>query len=56
MIDELAKHDIESNIYSASIGQPVCTAIQVALVDLLRTFGIFPSIVIGHSSGEIAAA
>ncbi|KAL2863130.1 uncharacterized protein BJX67DRAFT_384987 [Aspergillus lucknowensis] len=36
--------------------QPLCTAIQIALVDLLDTFGLSPSAVVGHSSGEIAAA
>ncbi|KAL3461786.1 hypothetical protein BJX64DRAFT_288967 [Aspergillus heterothallicus] len=36
--------------------QPLCTAIQVALVDLLETFGLSPNAVVGHSSGEIAAA
>ena len=36
--------------------QPLCTALQIALVELLGTFNIFPDVVIGHSSGEIAAA
>ncbi|KAF2177891.1 hypothetical protein K469DRAFT_601543 [Zopfia rhizophila CBS 207.26] len=36
--------------------QPICTAIQVALVDLLTTWSITPAVIVGHSSGEIAAA
>lgn len=46
------KMDINNPIQS----QTACTVLQVALVDLLQTWNIFPSIVIGHSSGEIAAA
>lgn len=40
----------------AEISQPCCTALQVALVDLLKTYNINPEAVLGHSSGEIAAA
>ncbi|KAF7931189.1 uncharacterized protein EAE97_009398 [Botrytis byssoidea] len=36
--------------------QTLCTVLQIALVDLLNNFDIRPSAVIGHSSGEIAAA
>ncbi|KAI1439039.1 reducing type I polyketide synthase 10 [Xylaria sp. CBS 124048] len=36
--------------------QPCCTAIQVALIQLLATWGIIPAVTVGHSSGEIAAA
>lgn len=36
--------------------QPLCTVLQVALVEVLRLFGVSPSAVVGHSSGEIAAA
>ena len=36
--------------------QPLITCLQLALVDLLKSFGIVPSVVMGHSSGEIAAA
>lgn len=35
---------------------PVCCALQIALVVLLRSWNIFPSAVLGHSSGESAAA
>jgi acyl transferase domain-containing protein len=45
-----------SRISVAELSQPCCTAVQVALVDVLREWGIRPSSVVGHSSGEIAAA
>jgi acyl transferase domain-containing protein len=45
-----------SFINQAEISQPCCTALQVALVDLLYTYNIKPEVVLGHSSGEIAAA
>lgn len=39
-----------------SLSQTVCTALQIALVDLLKSWSIHPDSVTGHSSGEIAAA
>ncbi|KAF4945210.1 hypothetical protein FGADI_12109, partial [Fusarium gaditjirri] len=45
-----------SQIHDVSLAQPLCTAIQIALVDLLRSWGLSPSAVVGHSSGEIAAS
>lgn len=46
-----------SQINHVTRSQPVCTAVQIALVDLLHSWGIEPSAgVVGHSSGEIAAA
>ena len=41
---------------SPEIAQPVCTALQIALVDLLADWNVIPVAVTGHSSGEIAAA
>ncbi|KAE9375002.1 putative lovastatin nonaketide synthase [Stipitochalara longipes BDJ] len=51
----------EADDYLLSLGsnwsvQPLCTVLQVALVDILEYWGIAPKAVVGHSSGEIAAA
>lgn len=54
--DELCKDEEESQLESPELSQPICTVLQVALVNLTHTLGIHPSAVIGHSSGEIAAA
>jgi len=43
-------------INEPEVSQTLCTALQLALVDLLRSFSVVPSAVVGHSSGEIAAA
>ena len=54
--DELHQEASNSKVDEAFISQPLCTVFQIALVDLLRSWGVQPSIVVGHSSGEIAAA
>ncbi|KAL2164963.1 hypothetical protein VTH06DRAFT_259 [Thermothelomyces fergusii] len=56
LIDELLKDQKSSRINEAELSQPICTALQIALVDLYASWGIFPRRVVGHSSGEIAAA
>ncbi|CAN8104989.1 unnamed protein product [Discula destructiva] len=53
---ELAKGKSTSKVAAALYGQTLCTVLQVALVDLLRTWDVVASSVVGHSSGEIAAA
>ncbi|POS74652.1 hypothetical protein DHEL01_v206959 [Diaporthe helianthi] len=45
-----------SQIGHVTRSQPVCTALQIALVDMLESWGVAPAAVVGHSSGEIAAA
>ena len=54
--DELHREAASSQVDEAFISQPLCTAFQIALVNLLQSWSIQPSIVLGHSSGEIAAA
>ena len=56
LIDELSAPKETSRVGIAAISQPLCTALQVALVDVLRTAGVEFSAVVGHSSGEIGAA
>ncbi|KAH7381320.1 polyketide synthase-like protein [Phaeosphaeria sp. MPI-PUGE-AT-0046c] len=56
LTEELLREGAESRVNEASISQPLCTALQIALVDLLESWNVRPSYVIGHSSGEIAAA
>ncbi|KAI2734306.1 hypothetical protein DTO013E5_10055 [Penicillium roqueforti] len=53
---ELVKDKFSSRIGEAAFSQPLCTAIQIALVQLLRAANVKPTAVVGHSSGEIAAA
>ncbi|KAK3372638.1 hypothetical protein B0H63DRAFT_439937 [Podospora didyma] len=51
----LAEEEL-SRVSKAAISQPLCTALQIAFVDLLNSLGITFHTVVGHSSGEIAAA
>ena len=55
-LEELSKSKESSLLRNAYLAQPSCTAIQMALVNLLDTWNIKPIGVVGHSSGEIAAA
>lgn len=53
---ELSKAKDVTNIYKAEYSQPLCTALQLGIVTLLKSWGITADAVVGHSSGEIAAA
>ncbi|RAL13732.1 type I polyketide synthase [Aspergillus homomorphus CBS 101889] len=56
IVEEIHKLSEDSNLHKASYSQPICTAIQVALVDALSELNVIPAAVLGHSSGELAAA
>ena len=46
----------QEDLDQCKLAQPVIFAVQCGLVELLKTWGIFADCVVGHSSGEIAAA
>lgn len=53
---ELLAEKESSRLGKAQVSQVLCTALQIALVDLLASLGVKFHAVVGHSSGEIAAA
>ncbi|KAL9038869.1 MAG: hypothetical protein Q9180_002872, partial [Flavoplaca navasiana] len=56
LLDKLLKDSEFSRIARPFLSQSTTTAIQIALINLLSSLNINPSAVVGHSSGEIAAA
>ncbi|KAI2621838.1 amino acid adenylation domain-containing protein [Hypoxylon sp. NC1633] len=56
LLEELQMEGSDSRIGQAEFSQPLCTAVQIMLLNLLQDVGIELSAVVGHSSGEIAAA
>jgi acyl transferase domain-containing protein/NADPH:quinone reductase-like Zn-dependent oxidoreductase/SAM-dependent methyltransferase/acyl carrier protein len=56
LLEELARPPDSSRIHDARIAQPAIFALQVSLAALWRSWGIEPSVIVGHSVGEVAAA
>lgn len=56
IIEELSKANDESRVHKSEFSQPLCTALQLGLTALWRSWGLVPKVVLGHSSGEIGAA
>ncbi|KAJ3579991.1 hypothetical protein NPX13_g583 [Xylaria arbuscula] len=52
----LGTHGDDGVINMAIRAQAMTTSVQLALLALLRSQGVRPQVVVGHSSGEIAAA
>ncbi|KAF7585621.1 hypothetical protein BBP40_010428, partial [Aspergillus hancockii] len=54
--EELLAEKPSSRLSDPDLSQPITTAIEIAIYDLLCASGISLDAVVGHSSGEIAAA
>lgn len=56
LIDELNKDAETTRVNEVALSTPVAVAVQIALVRLLESWGISPTAMTSHSSGETAAA
>jgi acyl transferase domain-containing protein len=56
LLKELTEARSPEALRQPEFSQPLVTALQLALLEVLSSWGIRPKAVVGHSSGEIAAA
>ncbi|OAA57318.1 Beta-ketoacyl synthase [Cordyceps fumosorosea ARSEF 2679] len=56
LVDELTQARSAEHLRQPEFSQPLVTALQLCILAVLESWGVSPQSVIGHSSGEIAAA
>ena len=56
LLEELSRDEADSQLNRTEIAQPAIFAMQVALAELWKSWGVCPVAVTGHSVGEVAAA
>lgn len=56
LLEELQRDADTTMVHEAARSMPICVALQISLVRLLRVWGVQPTAIASHSSGEMAAA
>lgn len=56
MLDELTKGPEDTRVNELALSTPLSAVVQIGLVEILRSWGVNPTALCSHSSGEVAEA
>lgn len=56
ILEQMLKGESDSQMEETKISQPANFALQIGLLELWKSKGVYPAAVIGHSAGEAASA